>query len=328
MSQSTENGAGYAMNFPKKVWVTVGVTALVVVILLLFKTLFNSILLIFVGILLAIYFHGFAGLLKRYLRLPSTASVIVSVLFTFLLLVGFFWFAGDRLSQQVAQMSERIPRSTQQLKQMLDQSPIGSKMLNYLESSGNSQQTRTFVKQLFTSTFGIFSDVYIILLMGLFFTFGASTYHRGIIHLLPAKAKDKGDALMRKLGRELKAWLKGQIVGVVFIGVLSAVGLLILGIPLVFSLALIAGLMNFIPNFGPFIALVPAVLLGLTQGTNTALYIAIIYTGIQVLQTLLFRPLITKRMVDVPPALIIIGQITMGTLGASGEFCWPPRSYW
>jgi predicted PurR-regulated permease PerM len=121
--------------------------------------------------------------------------------------------------------------------------------------------------------------------------------------------------LIKKLGNKLKNWLKGQIIGVVFIGVLSAIGLLILGIPLVFTLALIAGLMNFIPNFGPIIALVPAVLLGLSQGPDTALYIAIIYTGIQLLQTALFRPFITKKMVDVPPALIIIGQITMGALG-------------
>lgn len=315
MSQSTKHASGDGSNYTKKVWQTVAIVALVAVILLLFRTLFNSILLIFVGILVAIFFHGFAGLLHRYLRLPSKASVIVSVLFNLLLLVGFFWFAGDRLSQQISQMSEQIPQSTQQLKQMFSQSPLGEKAVNYLQSSESTQKTQEFVKQFFTSTFGIFSDIYIILLIGLFFTFGASTYHRGLVHLIPAQAKDRGDAILLKLGNELKEWLKGQIIGVVFIGVLSAVGLLILGIPLVFTLALIAGLMNFIPNFGPIIALVPAVLLGLTQGTNTALYIAIVYTGIQLLQTALFRPFITKKMVDVPPALIIIGQITMGTLG-------------
>lgn len=302
-------------NYSKKVWIRTGIVALVVVVLLLFKTLFSTILLLFVGALIAIFFHGFAGLLRRYLHLPQKASVIVSVLFNLLLLVGFFWFAGSRLSQQVSQLSEKIPQTVEKAKQQISQNPAGQKALKYLQSSGESGKTKKVIKQFFSSSFGVLSDLYIVLLIGLFFTASPSLYHRGIIHLLPAKAKDRGDELIKKLANDLKKWLKGQVIGVVFIGVLSAIALIVFGIPLVFTLALIAGLMNFIPNFGPIIALIPAILLGLMQGPNTALYIAISYTGIQILQTAVFKPLITKKMVSVPPALIIIGQIVMGTLG-------------
>ena len=67
----------------------------------------------------------------------------------------------------------------------------------------------------------------------------------------------------------LRKWLKGQIFGFCFIAVLTAVALLILGMPLVLTLALIAGLLNLIPNFGPIIAFIPAALLGLMQGNNS-----------------------------------------------------------
>ncbi len=151
--------------------------------------------------------------------------------------------------------------------------------------------------------------------MGLFFTAGPSVYKRGIIHLLPPKAKDKGKELLDKLNTVLKKWLKGQIIGILFIAILTAIALIIIGMPLVLTLALIAGLLNFIPNFGPIIALIPAVLIGLLQGTNTAIIIVCTYTFIQIIQSAIEQPLIQKKMVNIPPALIIISQVAMGALG-------------
>jgi predicted PurR-regulated permease PerM len=179
MSQSTEKDDHVALKFTRKVWIAVAITAFVAILLLLLKTLFNPILLISVGALLAIYFHGFAGLIQRYIHLPSNASIIVSVLFNLLLLVGFFWFAGGRLSQQITQMSEQLPQSAQQLKQRVSQNPLGSKVVSYLQSSEDSQKTKKFVKQFFTSTFGIVSDLYIVLLIGLFLNSGPPPFTGG-----------------------------------------------------------------------------------------------------------------------------------------------------
>jgi predicted PurR-regulated permease PerM len=303
------------LTYSKKVWIATGILALVVIILLLFQTLFSLFLLVFAGILIAVFFHGFAGLLRRYLHLPHTVSVVVSVLFNILLLVAFFWFVGNRLSQQITQLSDTLPTTVQNAKDKLNQSTIGRKVLDYLNASGNSEKTRQVVKSFFSSSFGVVSDLYIVLLLAMFFTASPSTYKRGIVHLLPPKAKDKGDELLKKSGTVLKKWLEGQIIGIVFIAVLTAIGLVIVGMPLVLTLALLAGLLNFIPNFGPIIALVPAVLIAFLQGPDTALIIICMYTGIQIIQSAVEQPLIQKKMVNIPPALTIMGQVAMGTLG-------------
>ena len=94
---NNNNAQHHDLTYPKKVWIAAGILSLVVVLLLLFKTLFSLLLLVFAGILIAVLFHGFAGLLRRYLHLPHTVSVVVSVLFNMLLLVAFFWFVGNRL---------------------------------------------------------------------------------------------------------------------------------------------------------------------------------------------------------------------------------------
>jgi len=315
MAETNDSGRNPELTYSKKVWIAAGILALVVVILLLFKTLFSLFLLVFAGILIAIFFHGFAGLLRRYLHLPHTVSVIISVLFNILLLVAFFWFVGNRLSQQITQLSDTLPTTIENAKDKLSQSTLGSKVLDFLNTSGNSEKTRQVVKSFFSSSFGVVSDLYIVLLLAMFFTASPAIYKRGIVHLLPSKAKDKGDELLKKLGTILKKWLKGQIIGIVFIAVLTAIGLLIVGMPLVLTLALIAGLLNFIPNFGPIIALVPAVLIAFLQGPNTAIIIICMYTGIQIIQSAVEQPLIQKKMVNIPPALTIMGQVAMGALG-------------
>ena len=132
---------------------------------------------------------------------------------------------------------------------------------------------------------------------------------------MPATAKDKGANILNGIHQVLKNWIKGQLFGFAFIAVLTALGLWAIGMPLVLTLALIAGLLNFIPNFGPIIALLPAALMALMQGTTTLLLVLCLYTLIQVVQSAVTQPLIQKKMLSIPPALIIFGQVAMGLLG-------------
>ena len=301
-------------NYIKKVWIAGGILLLIIIIFLLFKALFSVILLALAGILIAIYFHGFANVLHRKLHLSEGWSLAISVIFNIILVTAFFWFVGARLKQQVSVLSDTLPKTIHELKGHLQQSAIGQKVLNYLSFSGNDQKTLAVAKTFFSSSFGILSDLYIIILMAAFFIASPSIYKKGIIKLLPPKAKDKGEKLLNKINDVLKNWLKGQIIGFFFIAVLTGVGLWIVGMPLVLTLALMAGLLNFIPNFGPIIALIPAVLLALTIGTTTVIIVICFYTFIQIIQSAVTQPLIQQKMISLPPVLIIFGQVAMGLL--------------
>ncbi len=303
------------LSYSKNVWIAGGILALIVILLLLFKTLFSVLLLTLAGALFAIYFHGCASFFKKYLHVPEGWSLALSIIINIVLLIVFFWFVGARLQQQVSDLTDTLPKTITNAKAYLQKSTVGSKALDYLNSSGNSQKTMSIAKKFFSSTFGILSDVYIVLLIGMFFIASPFTYKKGIVHLLPPKAKDKGAKLLDEIHNVLKNWIKGQLFGFMFIAVLTGLGLWVIGMPLLLTLALIAGLLNFIPNFGPIIALVPAILIGLMQGTTTVILILCLYTLIQVVQSAVTQPLIQKKMVSIPPALIIFGQVAMGLLG-------------
>ena len=112
----------------------------------------------------------------------------------------------------------------------------------------------------------------------------------------------------------LERWLKGKLLSMLLVAILTALGLWALGIPMALTLSLIAGLLCFIPNFGPLLSMIPAVLIALVQGPQMALYVVLLYVGIQFVESNFITPQIQKKMVDLPLAMIMISQVTLGLL--------------
>ena len=252
--------------------------------------------------------------LHSWFPVPEKTALLLAILANLVVLAAAAWFAGARLQQQAAELADTLPQTFRHARDQVAGTAVGQKAIDWLQSSGNSDKTGTVIAGFFSSTFGILSDIYIILLLALFFTVGPSTYSNGVVALLPPRAKSTGKKLLDGLGVVLQKWIKGQIVGFFFIGILTGLGLWLLGLPLVLTLALIAGISNSIPNFGPILAVIPAVLLALMQGTSTALIVVALYTGIQVIQSALMQPLVQKKIVNLPPALIIIAQVSLGLM--------------
>jgi predicted PurR-regulated permease PerM len=298
----------------KIIWKAGAILALLVVLILFFKTTFNVLLLLLAGALIALYFRGLSGLIHRKLRLPEKGSLVISVIGSLLLLVLFFWFAGSRIQQETQQLTQTLPATIDHFKAQLNKSPVGQQIVEKASSGESMQKASSVLKTFFSSTFGVLGDVYIILFLGIFFTSSPKTYTDGFLKLIPAKAKPRAADVMGKVGLALTKWLKGKLLAMLVVAVLTAIGLFSIGVPMAFVLALIAGVLNFIPNFGPLIALIPALLVGLMQGPDTALMVAGLYIFVQVLESNVITPQIQKRLINIPPALIIIAQLFMGVL--------------
>ncbi len=300
-------------NFQKKVWTASAIVALFIILLWLIKVTFNVFLSILAGALIALYFRGLGGLIHRKTKMNNKLSLIIAILGSLLLVVSFFWFAGNKIQQQVAELTKTLPQTIDHFKTQLNNSALGQQVMDRF-SSQNMSKASTVVQTFFKSTFGVLGDMYVVLFLGIFFTASPKTYVDGFIKLMPAKAKEETEDVINKVGNTLTKWLKGQLLAMLIVAVLTAIGLTILGMPMAIVLALIAGVLNFIPNFGPLIAMIPAVLVGLMQGVNTALMVAGLYIFIQIIESNLITPQIQKKMINMPPALIIIAQLFMGVL--------------
>ncbi len=135
-----------------------------------------------------------------------------------------------------------------------------------------------------------------------------------------AEAVNKIKNVYQKLQVEIGKWAEGQLLLMVLVGVLTYIGLWLLDMPYGFVLAFLAGLLEIIPNFGPIIASVPAILLGLLKGgVSQMMWVTVLYYAIQQLENSLFVPRIMGSKIGVHPFFVIlaviVGQTLFGSIG-------------
>jgi len=306
-------------SFQKKVWIATGILALAIIVLFLLKATFSVFLLVLAGTLIAIFFRGLSNLIQRKTKWKEGICAAISIVGTLLIVAGLFWLIGAKVQEQITELMETLPKTIDNAKANLNESSIGEKIVDKLSSKNSMDKAQVFAGQFFQSTFGVFGDIYVILFIGIFFTISPKTYTEGMVQLIPPNGQEKADQVLDKLGEQLLNWLKGKLFSMFVVFVLTAIGLAIIGIPLWLVLALLAGLISFIPNFGPLIALIPALLVALMQSPQTAALVAGLYILIQFIESNFITTLVQKKLLNMPPALIIIAQLLMGALtGAWG----------
>jgi predicted PurR-regulated permease PerM len=301
------------LTYIQKVWHTVAIVALLVVVILIARVAFNVLLMVLAGILISVYFHGLGDMIERKTKWKRRICMTISVGGSFIILALLFWFMGAKISKQIAVLSDSLPQTVNTAKHKLSETTLGNKVLSYL-SDDNSDQMFATAKQFFSTSFGVLGDLYIILFLAIFFTTSPNLYKDGIIKLIPEDKKELGHCVIDRISYALKGWLKGMMLSMVLVFILLGIGLGIMSIPVALVLALLTGLLKLIPNFGSAAAMVPGVLLALTISTNTAIIVALIYVVTQTIVSYIVTPLIQKRMIDLPPALTILAQVLMGTL--------------
>jgi predicted PurR-regulated permease PerM len=142
---------------------------------------------------------------------------------------------------------------------------------------------------------------------------------------MPASRRERMREVLDELAFTLWWWLLAQMATMATVGILIGIGLTFLGVPLSGTLGLIAALLSFIPSLGPFISVIPAVMLGLTISPVMGLWVCLLYLGVQTLEANVITPLIQQRAISLPPAFVLGSELLMGLLlgGAGLAFATP-----
>lgn len=127
-------------------------------------------------------------------------------------------------------------------------------------------------------------------------------------------------SVIERIEARLGSWMMGQLFLMITIGLLSYLGLLLLGEKYALPLAIIAGLLEIVPNIGPVVAAIPAVLIALAVSPVMALSVVILYIVIQQLENNLIVPLVMKKSVGISPIItifsLLVGSKLAGVAGA------------
>jgi predicted PurR-regulated permease PerM len=119
---------------------------------------------------------------------------------------------------------------------------------------------------------------------------------------------------MQGCGGALRLWLLGQLASMVIVGVLTGVGLWLVGLPSPFVLGLLAGLAEFVPIIGPILAAIPGLVLALSYGTEMVVWVLAVYVIVQQIESYVILPVVQRKAVSLPPALTLFAVVAMGVL--------------
>lgn len=308
--------------FARLTLIALALTALALLLGFLLWSSMDMLLLIFAGTLFALFIRGVNDVLfGRLLPLPEKIGITLTVLILLALVCLFFLFLVPQLAEQVDSFTAQLPDSLAALRN-------NSRLLGWIIDLAEKAQESSSLEVgkitrramgIFTTTLGSLTSIFIILFVGLYLAFSPRYYRRGILSLIPTTARPQADQILQALTYTLGQWLIGRFIGMLIISVSTFLGLLLLDIPLALALATLAGLLTFIPNIGPILSAIPAILLGFSQSSLTAALVVGLYAVIQFIESYLITPLIQQRQVALPPVLTMSAQVVLGsTLGLLG----------
>jgi len=311
-------------DYTKRVAITAFVVLLIATAFYILGKHLYFFLLVFAGILFAVIFCGMTDWLVQKVHLKRSIALFLAVVFFFGVIIGAFWLVAPTVGQQVQEMKETIPQALSKLESWLNQYGWGQKIVEKIPDNFNSvvpqsSTVLTKVSGIFSSTLSFLADVLIVLVTALFFAANPSMYTKGVAKLFPVHKRSRILEVLDNCYHTLKLWLLGMLAAMTITGVTAAIGYSLIGLPLAFALALLAFFAEFIPNVGPALAGVPAVLVGFTVSTQMAVYALLVYLFIQTVQSYIVTPLIFQKTVDIPPALLLFFQVLLGIMqGAIG----------
>jgi predicted PurR-regulated permease PerM len=225
-----------------------------------------------------------------------------------------FWLFGNQATNQFAEMRQQLPAAVDKLKAWLVESSIGRIADGFLKQGSEGSNPLSSAGVAFSAVLGGLGNVLLILFVGVYFAADPNLYRNGALRLLPPRRRARVRRALDDAGVALRKWLVAQIIVMVAVGVMTGIGLALLGIPLSLSLGLIAGLFEFVPVVGPVAAAVPAALIAFSQGPQTALYVIILYIVVQQIESNILTPLIQRWAVELPPVIALLSIVVCGLL--------------
>ncbi len=301
-------------------------SALIALVFLLCFTLWNAVdvfLAVFAALLVAVFLRGLSGAIQKWTGLGENWSLFSVMVLLLAIIVGGIWLLAPRIADQADQLSTQLPQAVQSLLDRMRQHQWSRRMLSQAPDLGAllSQHQGIFARitGALPASLGALTNVFVILIIGVFLAAQPRLYRTGLLRLMPFPWRPRAEQVLHSIGETLRHWLLGQLFCMSIVALLTGIGLWILGIPLGLVLALIAGLLDFIPTVGPFLAAIPGVLLAFLQTPEKALLVAAVYTGVQMIENCLLQPFAQRRAVNLPPALMLFAQLLLGvSLGLFG----------
>jgi len=274
-------------------------------------------------------------LARTRMQRPVAAALVVFGSVAVLLLLA-LWI-GPTLASQSTELKDKLPQAVTKLEvwmaatqpDLLDiiappDTMVASGADSVAASSGGGRLVHAltsyapaisgFAFGVLQSTLLVFAASVLVIFLALYIATDPGVYRRGMLLLVPEHKRDRVGELLTALSAALKTWFATQLIAMLVIGVVTTIVLSLIGVRAAVPLGVLAGIFEFIPNVGPTLSAVPAILMGLADSPRMALIVVGVYWVIQFLENNLLIPYLMREQLDLPPALTLVTQVVMASV--------------
>ena len=277
----------------------------------------------FFALAISILLDSAVKFLKR-LWLPQIIAVLIVYLSIFGILGLLIYLTAPLFISELKELSSHLPNYFMQISPFLQQMGIDTAQtfdsFTQLLVTWLTQSSKGILSAILAFFGGLYSTIFI-LSAAIFLSLEDDAPRRFLTLILPKKYEEKIVSIFKTAQSKVSGWFGARVLACLFVGIASFIVFYIFGINYTFILALISGVLNFVPYIGPLITLaILIVFTALSSGSwLIILYVVIALLIIQEIENKLLTPMLMKKLVDVPPVLVLvsllIGAKLFGFLG-------------
>jgi len=288
-----------------------------VVLFLFFLYLIKEVLaILFVALIFASAVDPWVDNMER-IKFPRWLTILLIYILLIIAIFLVVYLLIPPIAEQIGQLANNFPDYFEKLGGALEgvrNFSVEHGVMGELDQGLNAIKDNLSgaLTSVFSTVAGIFGGIisfFVVLVITFYMTVEESAMKRTLTYILPSKYQPFTLQLINKVQKKIGAWLKGQLILSLILGIMSYVGLLILGVNYALILALVAAIGEFIPYLGPVIAAVPAVFLAFSQSPLKALLVLILYIIIQQIENNILVPKVMQRAVGLNPIISIIALL-------------------
>ncbi len=272
-------------------------------------------LVIFAGVLLAVFLHGLAETASRRARLAYPWALGAVVVVIGVVVIGVAYLFAQAAADQVDQLSARVSGAITHLESQLNGMAWGRALI--ADAKPQQMMSGGGVGRIFgvaSNAVTVVGAVVVIAFFGIYMAAEPRAYERGLVLLVPPASRARVRQILSATGDLLWYWMLGRLFSMAVVGACTSLGLWAIGMPLPFALGGVAGVLTFIPYLGAIASAVPALIIALSLDLQQALWVALLYLGVHILEGYILVPLVQRRAVHLPPAVTLAGQLILGVL--------------
>ncbi len=291
------------------------VIALIVIgIALLLWNLRNLFMLVFGAVLVSVILGIVARPIRERLGVRHGLALLAAVVIVAGIIGAAFWTFGAQVTRQAESLRELIPAAWTALEGRLNAWGLGDAVREWSRQIRAGGGVVANLGNIAVIVGNGIADTLLVIVGGIYLAAQPELYRVGALKLVPERGRALAAQALEASGRALHLWLLGRMVSMAVVGLLTWVGLMIIGVPSALALGLLAALLEFVPFIGPILAAVPALLLAFAESPQTAIWTGLLFLAIQQFEGNVLEPLVQQRAVDLPPALLLFALVAGGLI--------------